>query len=172
MRNVRSTMHPSGAERVRRVVPCYQLARRPAITVVLSESVTNRSKSVASGFGVMCQESETSQSRGERYRRLTTVIRASVFLSGPPDSKGLSPLLADNQDNQNSGDHYEQPNPASNPDHLRNVLLQQLPELAWEKSHAVYACRPTIRAARPRSPGVIGLSPSSAVALSVPTASL
>jgi hypothetical protein len=34
-----------------------------------------------------------------------------------------------------------------------NALLQQLPKLMWKGSHAVYACRPTIRAAQAEEPG-------------------
>jgi hypothetical protein len=87
----------------------------------------------------------------ERYRLSTTVIRASASVfSGPPDSKGA---VGAPRGHQNSGAHYEHPNPASNPDHLCNALLQQLPKLMWKGSHAVYACRPTIRAARAEEPG-------------------
>ena len=81
----------------------------------------------------------------------------------------LSSFLTDNLDNQRSGDHYEHLNPASDPDHLCNALLNNYPKLMWKGSHAVYGMRTNDprRTGRGTRGGVIGLSPSSVVALSI-----
>ena len=86
---------------------------------------------------------------------LESILETKVFCQVCQIQRALSSHLADNQDNQNPGDHYEDSNPAGNPDHLCNALLQQLPKLMWIGSDAVYACRPTIRAARSENTGVI-----------------